>query len=77
MVASTNSLGFAFPADVLFNSPETTVCPKCFGLGKLRLMRRGAIVGAVEICPTCEGRGIVARKNGAADLAPASIGHRH
>lgn len=59
-----------------FATPETVVCPKCQGQGRLRLLRRNASTGAFEVCPACEGRGIAPRKNGAADLMPAHIGKR-
>ncbi len=57
-------------------TPEVTLCPKCFGVGRLILMRRYATLGAVETCPTCDGRGFVPQRNGAADLAPSAIGRR-
>lgn len=73
MIAFVDSFSSA-PAARPFATPETLICPKCQGQGRLRLLRRTASIGASEICPACEGRGIAPRRNGAADLMPASIG---
>lgn len=52
---------------------DLQVCSKCLGLGTIILMHRPLSTDFHDLCPTCNGLGMIRKPNSYSDPLPATL----